>query len=205
MIQVARTHWGTGRASPGVGRPAPQGAGAVRAGCPCRGGLPSRGSARQRAGLVGWVMYLGSIAGRAPRAVAAAVVPEAFGSRVGGQGHRASSRHENQATRRSRSAAHRIGWVATGRSPLLGVGGLPQARSALACSRPAALACQAALRPGHRRRRATAGRRTARPGRIGWQVLLILARMRVATGVTKQYELVRKVKISGIARSGTSG
>ena len=32
----------------------------------------------------------------------------------------------------------------------------------------------AALRPGRCRQRATAGPRTARPGRIGWQVLLML-------------------------------
>jgi hypothetical protein len=37
-------------------------------------------------------------------------------------------------------AGHRVGWAATGRSPLVGVGGLPQGQVGRACSRPAALA-----------------------------------------------------------------
>jgi hypothetical protein len=43
-----------------------------------------RSSARRV--VFGWVMSIGSFAGRAPRAVAAAVVPKAFGSGVGGAG-----------------------------------------------------------------------------------------------------------------------
>ena len=50
--------------------------------------------------------------------------------------------------------------------------------------------------PGPRRRRATAGPRTARPGRIGWQVLLMLARAADCARVTKQYELLGKAEIS---------
>jgi hypothetical protein len=59
-------------------------------------------------------MWLGSLAGRVPLPLAV-VEPKAFGRGLDGQGRRTSSRCKNQATCRSRSA-HRVGWVATGRS-----------------------------------------------------------------------------------------
>jgi hypothetical protein len=42
-------------------------------------------------------------------------------------------------------------------------------------------------------------------GRIGWQVLLMLARAAGALGVTKQYELVRKAEISPMHGAGPLG
>lgn len=102
--------------------------------------------------------------------------------------------------------------------------GVPDARTDMASSRTTrhrdlfvSLSVWAAPRParnrnhsrrcssGRRRRRATAGRRTAPPGRIGWQVLVMLARAAGAPRVTTQYELVRKAEISPFARTGTSG
>src|SRR4029450_10617576 len=85
-------------------------------------------------------------------------------------------------TRRSRAAPHHIGWwrravTARRRRRPAGRPGRP-----LACNRLASLACQAALRPGRRCRGATAGRLTARGGGVGWQVLLVLARVRVTPG-----------------------
>jgi hypothetical protein len=58
------------------------------------------------------------------------VVPKGFGPGLQGQGRRASSRHENRATHRSR-AAPTGSVVATGRSPLVGVGGLPEGQVGL--------------------------------------------------------------------------
>jgi hypothetical protein len=118
-------------------------------------------------------------------------------------GHELSSRPKNQTTRRSRSAPTASSGPATGRSPLLGVGGLPQGRVRLwrAVAQPPRQRCG----PGRRRRRTTAGPRTARPGRIGWQVLVMLARAADRARVTKQYELVCKAEISPFARKGTSG
>ena len=156
--------------------------------------------------VVGWVMRFGSFAGRAPRAVAAAVVvPKVFGpglqDRV--EGRRAGARTRPRAAP-GRPPPHRVGGDQGGHRSSAWAA-CRKARSALVCSRPAAPACQAALRPGRRRRRATAGRLTARPGRIGWQVLLMLARDAGCARVTKQYELVCKAEISPIARRGTSG
>jgi hypothetical protein len=121
----------------------------------------------------------------------------------GARGHELSSRPKNQTTRRSRSAPTASSGPATGRSPLLGVGGLPQGRVRLwrAVAQPPRQRCG----PGRRRRRTTAGPRTARPGRIGWQVLVMLARAADRARVTKQYELVCKAEISPFARKGTSG
>ena len=101
---------------------------------------------------------------------------------------------------------HRIGWVATG-----AVTARRRRRPAGRPDRPWRAAAQprwhaqAASRLGLRRRRATAGRPTARPGRIEWQVLLMLAQAADRAPVTKQYELVCKAEISPFARRGTSG
>jgi hypothetical protein len=67
---------------------------------------------------------------------AAVIVAKVFGPGLKGQGCRTSSRRENQAMCRSRSASSASGWMATGRSPLLGVGGLPQGRVGLGVQSP---------------------------------------------------------------------
>jgi hypothetical protein len=76
----------------------------------------------------------------------------------------------------------------------------PAARpgSASACS---AQPRQAALRPKAPPSACNGGTLTARPGRIGWQVLLMLPRDAGCPGMTKQYGLVCKGEVSVFARS----
>jgi hypothetical protein len=118
----------------------------------------------------------------------------------------ASSRCKNQATRRSRSAPTASGGWRPGGHRSSALAACRRPGRPLACSRPSRAGRPGSVAaPGRHRRRAAAGRRTARPGRIGWQVLVVLARAAGCARVTTQYELVGKAEISPFARSGTSG